>query len=136
MSMRFQAHLSGLTTYIELCDESCRNSPFSLIRKQRLIYTFFFERKPWGNAPPSRQQEIYIKKEEAKLQRGGTYVRPNQWLGNERGQAKKKQQTRLQGLGREGRGQQSNRAALHGKLQSTKPKFDRRMTSDMHLASC
>jgi hypothetical protein len=85
---------------------------------------------------PPWQQEIYIKKEEAKLQRGGTYVRPNQWLGNERGQAKKKQQTRLQGLGREGRGQQSNRAALHGKLQSTKPKFDQRMTSDMHLASC
>jgi hypothetical protein len=31
ISMRFLAHLSGLTTYIELCYESCRSSPFSLI---------------------------------------------------------------------------------------------------------
>jgi hypothetical protein len=32
-----------------------------------------------GQRPPA--QEIYIKKEETKLQEGGTYVRPNQWLG-------------------------------------------------------
>jgi hypothetical protein len=31
ISMRFLAHLSGLTTYIELCYESCRSSPFGLI---------------------------------------------------------------------------------------------------------
>jgi hypothetical protein len=77
-----------------------------------------------GQRPPATG---YIKKEEAKLQRGGTCIRPNQWLGNKKGLAKKKQQKRLQGLGREERGQQSNRAALHGKLQSTKPEFDRWM---------
>jgi hypothetical protein len=53
----------------------------------------FFERKPWGNAP--RNRKYILKKEEAKLQRGGTYIRPNQWLGNEKGLAKEKQQIRL-----------------------------------------
>jgi hypothetical protein len=77
-----------------------------------------------GQCPPAAE---YIKKEEAKLQRGRTYIRPNQWLGNEKGLAKKIQQIRLQGLGREERGQQSNKAALHGKLQSTKPEFDQGM---------
>jgi hypothetical protein len=41
----------------------------------------FFERKPWGNTPGNRRN---ILKEETKLQGGGTYVQPNQWLGNER----------------------------------------------------
>jgi hypothetical protein len=77
-----------------------------------------------GQRPPAAE---YIIKEETKLQRGRTYIRPNQWLGNEKGLAKKIQQIRLQGLGREERGQQSNKAALHGKLQSTKPEFDRGM---------
>jgi hypothetical protein len=67
-------------------------------------------------ATPPRNRKYILKKEEAKLQRGGTYIRPNQWLGNEKGLAKKKQQIRLQGLGREERGQQRNRATLHGKL--------------------
>jgi hypothetical protein len=31
ISLCFLAHLSGLTTYIELCYESCQSSPFSLI---------------------------------------------------------------------------------------------------------
>jgi hypothetical protein len=53
-----------------------------------------------GQRPPVAE---YIKKEEAKLQRGRTYIRPNQWLGNEKGLAKKIQQIRLQGLGREER---------------------------------
>jgi hypothetical protein len=49
ISMRFQVHLSGLKTYIELCYESCRNSAFSLSESNirytlsiMLRYTFAF----------------------------------------------------------------------------------------------
>jgi hypothetical protein len=49
ISMRFQAHVSGLTTYIELFYESCRNSHFSLSKSNiwytlsiMLRYTFAF----------------------------------------------------------------------------------------------
>jgi hypothetical protein len=39
ISMRFQAHLSGMTTYIELCYESCWKLSFSL-SESNIRYTF------------------------------------------------------------------------------------------------
>jgi hypothetical protein len=73
----------------------------------------FFERKPWGNAPGNRRN---ILKEETKLQRGGTYARPNQWLGNEGGLAKKETTAEKTTGARGGRGEHNNRAALQEKL--------------------
>jgi hypothetical protein len=52
-----------------------------------IIGICFFERKPWGNTPGNRRN---ILKEEAKLQEKGTYNRPNQRLGNERGLSKER----------------------------------------------
>jgi hypothetical protein len=45
----------------------------------------FFERKPWGNTP--LQPEKYIKKrgKVTRKREKGTYNRPNQRLGNEKG---------------------------------------------------
>jgi hypothetical protein len=42
-----------------------------------------------GATPPGNRRNILKKGNKTKLQEGGTYVRPNQWLGNERGLAKK-----------------------------------------------
>jgi hypothetical protein len=75
---------------------------------------FFFERKPWGNTP--RQQEKYIK-------RGGKVTRKRdlqpaqpEIRQREGTKQREKQQKRLQGLGREGRGQLSNTATNYRAL--------------------
>jgi hypothetical protein len=82
----------------------------------------FFERKPWGNAPGKRNH-ILTEETKIKLQRGGTYALPNQWLGNEGGTSKERNNSR-----------NSNRAALQEKLKSTKPVFDRRMKTWLESA--
>jgi hypothetical protein len=63
-----------------------------IIQEQNCL---FFLNENCGVAPPGNRENI-LKKEETKLQRG-TYIRPNQWLGNEKGLAKKKQQVRYRG---------------------------------------
>jgi hypothetical protein len=68
-----------------------------------------------GQRPPGNRRNI-LKREETKLQGGGTYVRPNQWLGNEEGLAKKETTAEKTTGARWGRGQYSNRAALQEKL--------------------
>jgi hypothetical protein len=73
----------------------------------------FFERKPWGNAPGNKKK--YIKKEETKLQ-GGTYVRPNQWLGNERGLAKKEKTDKITGARQKREGATKQQSSTTRKL--------------------
>jgi hypothetical protein len=67
-----------------------------------------------GATPPGNRNNIIT--EETKLQRGGTYARPNQRLGNEGGQAKRETTAEKTIRARGGRGQHSNRAALQEKL--------------------
>jgi hypothetical protein len=64
--------------------------------------------------PPGNRKNIL--KEETELQRGGTYARPNQRLGNEGGLAKRETTTEKTIGARGGRGKHSNRAALQEKL--------------------
>jgi hypothetical protein len=51
----------------------------------------FFERKPWGNAPPPGNK---IKIEEKQLKRR-TYSRRNQWLGSKEDWLRKQKITEL-----------------------------------------
>jgi hypothetical protein len=50
----------------------------------------FFLNENRGATPPGNRNHILTEEIKIKLQRGGTYTLPNQWLGNEGGQAKRK----------------------------------------------
>jgi hypothetical protein len=42
-----------------------------------------------GATPPGNRNHILTEEIKIKLQRGGTYTLPNQWLGNKGGQTKR-----------------------------------------------
>jgi hypothetical protein len=77
-----------------------------------------------GATPPGNRNHILTEETKIKLQRGGTYALPNQWLGNEGGGTSKERYN----------SRNSNRAALQEKLKSTKPVFDRRMKTWLESA--
>jgi hypothetical protein len=52
-------------------------------------YLHFFLNENRGATPPGNRNHILTEEIKNKLQRGGTYALPNQWLGNEGGQAKR-----------------------------------------------
>jgi hypothetical protein len=86
---------------------------------------FFFENENRGATPRGNRNHILTEETKIKLQRGGTYALPNQWLGNEGGGGTSKERNNSRN---------SNRAALQEKLKSTKPVFDRRMEAWLESA--
>jgi hypothetical protein len=74
----------------------------------------FFERKPWGNTP--RQQEKYIKKRRQSYKKRDLHPAQPEIRQRKGTKQRKKQQKRLQEVGREGRGQLSNTATNYRAL--------------------
>jgi hypothetical protein len=85
--------------------------------------TIIFLNENRGATPPGNRNHILTEETKIKLQRGGTYALPNQWLGNEGGTSKERNNSK-----------NSNRAALQEKLKSTKPVFDRKMKAWLESA--
>jgi hypothetical protein len=76
----------------------------------RLSYVLFFLSENCGATPPGNRRNI-LNKWKTKLHEGGTYIQPNQWLGNKRGLAKKETTDKTTGARQRGEGatkQQSN----------------------------
>jgi hypothetical protein len=62
-----------------------------------LCLPFFFLNENRGATPPGNRNHILTEEIKIKLQRGGTYALPNQWLGNEGGgKQREKQQLKQQ----------------------------------------
>jgi hypothetical protein len=55
--------------------------------------SFFFENENRGATPRGNRNHILTEETKIKLQRGGTYALPNQWLGNEGGGQAKRETT-------------------------------------------
>jgi hypothetical protein len=83
----------------------------------------FFLNENRGATPPGNRNQILTEETKVKLQRGGTYALPNQWLGNEGRTGRERYNSR-----------NSIRSALQEKLKSTKPVFDRRMKTWLESA--